>query len=181
MPRRLSRIAIAALLWGTLFVPAQAAEPVKIAFVDTGNTGRSVTAEALAQAEIDKDHLAIAVISRALDQDPYAIKPEANARALLTERGIDVAAHRSTQLTENDVRHSDLILTMTAAHKEKLVAQFPDAKPKTFTLAEYATGGHKDVEDAFGKDLGFYRAMIAQVASYIGPALVKAASLQKRD
>jgi len=159
----------------------RAAEPVKIAFVDTGNTGRSVTAEALAQARIDKDHLFIAVISRALDQDPYAVKPEAHAQALLSERDIDVAAHRSVQLTENDVRHSDLILTMTAAHKEKLVALFPDAKAKTFTLAEYATGGHKDIEDAFGKDLGFYRAMFAQVDSYIGPVLAKAANLQKRD
>ena len=176
MPQRLSRIAIAALLWGMVYLPAHSAEPAKLAFVDTGNTGRSVTAEALAQAEIDKDHLAIAVISRALDPDPYAVKPEANAQVLLRDRGIDVSAHRSAQLTENDVRHSDLILTMTAAHKEKLVALFPDAKAKTFTLAEYATGGHKDVEDAFGKDLGFYRAMIAQVDAYIGPALAKSAN-----
>jgi len=170
-----------AMGWLALAGTANAAEPAKVAFVDTGNTGRSVTAEALAQARIDKDHLFIAVISRALDPDPYAIKPEANAQALLRERGIDVAAHRSTQLTENDVRHSDLILTMTAAHKDKLVAQFPDAKAKTFTLAEYATGQAKDVEDAFGKDMTFYRAMVAQVDSYIGPVLAKAAGLQKRD
>jgi protein-tyrosine phosphatase len=160
---------------------ARAAEPVKIAFVDTGNTGRSVTAEALAKADIARDHLFIAVISRAIDQDPYSVEPEANARALLSARGIDVSAHRSTQLTENDVRHSDLILTMTAAHKEKLVALFPDAKPKTFTLAEYATGANKDVEDAFGKDMAFYRAMFAQVESYLGPALAKAAKMEKRD
>ncbi|HEY4275762.1 MAG TPA: hypothetical protein VGM68_09775 [Rhizomicrobium sp.] len=173
---------IAALaIFLTLSAASHAAEPVKIAFVDTGNTGRSVTAEALAQTHIGKDHLSIAVISRALDQDPYAITPEANAQALLGERGIDVSAHRSTQLTENDVRHSDLILTMTAAHKQKLIAQFPDAKSKTFTLAEYAAGQTKDVEDAFGKDMAFYRAMIAQVDSYIGPALAKAAALQKRD
>lgn len=181
MPRRLPSIAIAALLLGAPLVPARAAEPVKIAFVDTGNTGRSVTAEALAGAEIDRDHLFMAVISRALDQDPYAVTPEANARTLLAERGIDVSAHRAAQLTENDVRHSDLILTMTAAHKQKLIAQFPDAKDKTFTLAEYATGQAKDVEDAFGKDMAFYRAMIAQVDSYIGPTLAKAATLAKRD
>lgn len=44
--------------------PAQAAEPVKLAFVDTGNTGRSVTAEALANARIAKDHLPIADLAR---------------------------------------------------------------------------------------------------------------------
>ncbi len=49
---------------------ASAAEPVKLAFVDTGNTGRSLTAEALANLRIARDHLPIVVISRALDQDP---------------------------------------------------------------------------------------------------------------
>ena len=158
---------------------AHAAEPVKLAFVDTGNTGRSVTAEALANVRIVHDHLPIAVISRALDQDPYAVTPEANAAAILSQRGIDVSAHRATQITANDVRHSDVILTMTAAHKEKLIAQFPEAKDKTFTLAQYATGKPEDVADAFGKPMDFYRAMARQVEAYLGPALAKAAALEK--
>lgn len=155
---------------------ARAADPVKLAFVDTGNTGRSVTAEALANVRIAKDHLPVAVISRAIDQDPYESTPEANAASLLAECGIDVSAHRSTQINANDVRHSDVILTMTAAHKEKLIALFPDAKDKTFTLADYATGKPEDVADAFGKPMDFYRGMIRQVQDYLGPALVKAAA-----
>jgi protein-tyrosine phosphatase len=158
---------------------AAAADPVKLAFIDTGNTGRSVTAEALAKVRIAEGHLPVAVISRALDQDPYESAPEANAATILSERGIDVSAHRSAQLTENDVRHSDLILTMTAAHREKLIARFPDAKAKTFTLAEYATGKPADVADAFGKPMDFYRAMVKQVETYLGPALTKAAALEK--
>ncbi|MBS0281847.1 MAG: protein tyrosine phosphatase, partial [Proteobacteria bacterium] len=46
MPRNLPEIAIAALLLVAPLAPLRAAEPVKLAFVDTGNTGRSVTAEA---------------------------------------------------------------------------------------------------------------------------------------
>ena len=179
MPRSLPEVALAALL---LTAPmARAAEPVKLAFVDTGNTGRSVTAEALANQRIAKDHLPVAVISRALDQDPYAAKPEANAAALLKERGIDVSAHRATQITSNDVRHSDVILTMTAAHKDKLIALFPDAKDKTFTIADYATGKPDDVADAFGKPMDFYRGMVKQVDSYLGPILTKAAAMEKHD
>jgi protein-tyrosine-phosphatase len=173
-------ITAAALLCLSL-ATASAAEPVKLAFVDTGNTGRSVTAEALADARIAHDHLPIAVISRALDQDPYEIKPEANAVALLSERGIDVSAHRAAQLTANDVHHSDVILTMTAAHKAKLLALFPEAQDKTFTLADYANGGTEDVADAFGKPMDFYRAMTRQVESYLGLALAKAARLEKPD
>jgi protein-tyrosine phosphatase len=176
----LHKFAIATLLFCVSLASARAAEPVKLAFVDTGNTGRSVTAEALANIRIAKDHLAIAVISRAVDQDPYESKPEANAAALLAERGVDVSAHRAAQITANDVRHSDVILTMTAAHKEKLIALFPDAKDKTFTLAEYATGESTDVADAFGKPMDFYRAMARQVEAYLGPALAKAATLEKR-
>jgi protein-tyrosine phosphatase len=169
----------AILLAGLSLTTARAAEPVKLAFVDTGNTGRSVTAEALANEQIARDHLPILVISRALDQDPYETKPEPNAAALLSERGIDISAHRATQLTENDVRHSDVILTMTAAHKAKLLAQFPDAQGKTFTLADYAQGGSEDVEDAFGKPMEVYRAMLKQVETYLAPALTRAATLQK--
>ena len=179
MPRSLHKFIIAALLLG--LTAAHAAEPVKLAFVDTGNTGRSVTAEALANERIARDHLPIAVISRAVDQDPYAIKPEANAAALLKERDIDVSAHRATQITANDVRHSDLILTMTAAHKDKLIALFPDAKGKTFTIADYALGKPDDVADAFGKPMDFYRGMVRQVEGYLGPVLTKAAALQKRE
>lgn len=179
MPRSLPKLALVALL---LSAPsARAAEPVKLAFIDTGNTGRSVTAEALANVRIAKEHLPIAVISRALDQDPYAVKPEANAAALLKERGIDVSAHRATQITANDVRHSDLILTMTAAHREKLIALFPDAKDKTFTIADYAAGKPDDVADAFGKQMDFYRGMVRQVEGYLGPVLTKAAAMEKRE
>jgi len=173
--------ALAALLVALALTPVRAAEPVKLAFVDTGNTGRSVTAEALANERIAKDHLPIAVISRALDQDPYAAKPEANAAALLKERGIDVSAHRATQITDNDVRHSDVILTMTKAHKEKLIALFPEAKDKTFTIADYAAGKPDDVADAFGKPMDFYRGMVKQVEAYLGPALAKAAAMEKHD
>ena len=181
MSPNLLKIAIAALLLCAALAPARAAEPVKLAFVDTGNTGRSVTAEALANQRIARDHLPIAVISRALDQDPYSVKPEANAAALLKERGIDVSAHRATQITANDVRHSDLILTMTAAHKEKLIALFPEAKDKTFTIADYALGKPDDVADAFGKDMDFYRGMVKQVESYLGPVLAKAATIKKHE
>ena len=167
---------LAAIALLGLSLAAHAAEPVKIAFVDTGNTGRSVTAEALANARIARDHLPVAVISRAVDQDPYDMTPEAPVAALLAARGIDVSAHRALQLTENDVRHSDVILTMTQAHKAKVIGMFPQAQGKIFTLADYATGESKDVADAFGKPVSVYRAMLKQVEDYLGPALDKAAA-----
>jgi protein-tyrosine-phosphatase len=71
--------AIALLPIGSLM----AASPVMIIFVDTGNTGRSVTAEALANQIIAEKALPAAVISRAVDLNPFFIRPEPNASTLL--------------------------------------------------------------------------------------------------
>ncbi len=152
---------------------ARADEPAKIAFVDTGNTGRSVTAEALANAVIGEKKLHVAVISRAVDMDPFDVMPEANAAALLKKRGLDVTAHRAVQLTSNDVHHADVILTMTGKHKSKVVELYPDAKAKTFTISEYVTGESKDIADAWGKPMEVYEQMFAQVNQYIVPVLEK--------
>ncbi len=63
---------------------------------------------------------------------------------------------------------------MTAKHKAKLIDLFPEAKDKTFTLAEYASGETKDVADAWGKPMDAYKAMVKQVDGYVPLALDKA-------
>ena len=153
----------------------KAAEPKKIAFVDTGNTGRSVTAEALANAAIQDRKLHVAVISRAVDVDPFDTIPEANAAALLKQRGLDVSAHRAAQLAAADVKHADLILVMTAKHRAAVLALYPEAKDKTFLLSEYATGTPEEVVDAYGKDMPVYEHMVEQISDYIPAVLTKAA------
>lgn len=159
--------------------PASAAEPVKIAFVDTGNTGRSLMAETLARALIRRRALPMAVISRGLDVDPFDEAPEANARILMAERGFDVAAHRARRLDAADASHADLLLTMTAAHAEKVLALFPGAAGKTHTLAAFATGEDVAIPDAWGKPMADYRAVLAQLDRYLPLALARAATGRK--
>lgn len=176
MNTRMTKTLAAALLMGTLpfiSLTAQADEPTKIAFVDTGNTGRSLTAEMLAQQIIDQKKLHIAVISRAVDMDPYDVKPEANAATLLKQHGINVAGHRAVQITTNDIKHSDLILTMTNKHKNRVIDAYPEAKDKTFTLAEFASGEQKDIADAWGKPMDVYKQMFADVSTYVPMVLSK--------
>jgi protein-tyrosine phosphatase len=157
----------------SLGLQAQAEEPKKIAFVDTGNTGRSVMAEALANAIISHSQMHIAIISRAVDMDPYDVAPEVNGVALLKLRGIDVSAHRAAQITANDVKHSDVLLTMTDKHKAKLLELYPDAREKIFTLSEYAAGTHVDVPDAWGKPMPAYEAVAQQLDQFVPAALSK--------
>lgn len=151
-----------------------AAEPVKIAFVDTGNTGRSLMAETLARALAARRNLPIAVISRGLDVDPFDEAPELNARRLMAGRGFDVADHRARRLEAADVAHADLILTMTPSHAAKVVALYLEAGSKTFTLAAYAAGTDTPIPDAWGKPMDAYRAVLAQLDLYLPPALARA-------
>jgi len=170
---------LAAVMMAAMILSAHGAEPTKqptkLMFIDTGNTGRSVTAEALADAMIADKHLPILVISRAVDLNPYYVVPEAGAAALLKGRGIDVSAHRAAQVTANDIRHSDVILTMTARHRDTVIAQYPEAKGKVFTLSEYATGQASDVVDAFGQPMAVYEQVLSQIDQYLPLALAKAA------
>lgn len=157
---------------------ARAAEPLKIAFVDTGNTGRSLMAETLARALAARRAQPIAVISRGLDVDPFDEAPEANAQILMAARGFDVAAHRARPLAGPDIAHADLVLTMTAAHAEKIAALYPEAKAKTFTLAAYASGQDATIPDAWGKPMAAYTAVLDQLDLYLPLALAKAAAVR---
>ena len=72
----LKKLAFAVALSIGMLGSLHAEEPKKIAFVDTGNTGRSVSAEALSNVLISKMGAHIAVISRAVDMDPFDIHPK---------------------------------------------------------------------------------------------------------
>ncbi|WP_028223278.1 arsenate reductase/protein-tyrosine-phosphatase family protein [Paraburkholderia oxyphila] len=157
---------------------AFAGEPAKVAFVDTGNTGRSVMAEAIANQYIVQHHKHIAVISRAVDEDPYDVRPEKNGVILMKRRGIDTSSHRSVQLSPNDVEHSDVILVMTDKHKAKVIAMYPQASGKVFTLTEYVTGQSTEIPDAWGKPIEFYEGVVATLDKLVPSALDKVATAE---
>lgn len=171
-----SRRRLIALSLGVLALPgaAWAAEPVKVAFVDTGNTGRSLMAERLARALAARDGLHVAVISRGLDVDPFDEAPEALARTLLAERGLDVTGHLARPLTAGDIAHADVVLTMTAAHLKTVLMRYPKVRGKAFTLARYAAAEDVAIPDAWGKPMADYRAVLAQLDRYLPPALARA-------
>ena len=110
-----------------------------ILFVCTGNTCRSSMAAALAA------HLAAA---RSLDVDIASAGLAARegepatpaAVQALAEMGLDLSSHSARQLTATMVREAELILTMTAGHKEYILQKYPEARGKTFTLKEYVQG-----------------------------------------
>ncbi len=96
-----------------------------------------------------------------------------NSRLVLEENGINAKHHLSTQLNEEIVQDSFLILTMTENHKQMLLQQDTKASGKTFTLLEFAAHISKnyteniDIDDPFGLDIEQYRKTYQLIASAI--------------
>jgi protein-tyrosine phosphatase len=55
--------------------------------------------------------------------------------------GLDVAAHRSRQVTTGDLERADLILAMAREHLRHAVVAVPSAWPSAFTLKELVRRG----------------------------------------
>ena len=160
--------AVCALMFSLVFASgAYAAPPVRIAFVDTGNTGRSMTAAALAQAWASQHSAHVAVISRAVNLKPYNVVPEPDFVKLLTPLGIDVSAHRAAQFDKSVVNFSDFIFVMTPAHRDRIVSDYPESKAKVFLMAEYATGSPVEILDAYGQSAEFYATVFTQISGLV--------------
>ena len=81
----------------------------------------------------------------------------ANAVAAAGERGADISAHRSQQLTAEMAKDAKYLVCMTGAHYDRLCELFPDCADKIFTLLP------EDISDPFGGDLATYRRSAAEI------------------
>jgi len=56
--------------------------------------------------------------------------------AVAAERGLDLSAHQSRDLTEVDLPSVDLVIAMERRHVREVVLRDPTSYPRTFTLKE---------------------------------------------
>lgn len=128
----------------------------KVLFVCTGNTCRSPMAAALMRHAAEQRGVPVAVVSAGTFAAPgEAAAPEAVVSVL--GRGADPGDHRAALLTREMVAGADLVLAMTARHKEFILGIAPEAAARVFTLAEYAGEGAQDIPDPFGRELDVYK------------------------
>jgi protein-tyrosine phosphatase len=142
-----------------------------IIFVCTGNTCRSPMAEALMKQRV-ADRLQCTtdeLEDRNVMIMSAGIAATSGGRAspesvqLMQERGIDISLHESQPLSERLVRFADLILTMTRGHRDAIVAQWPDAAPRTKIVCR----DNSDVSDPIGGPPDRYRRSAEQIDSQL--------------
>ena len=146
-----------------------------VLFVCTGNTCRSPMAEALFRRlaaerlgcrpeEIERHGV---VVASAGISAWAGTRASAGAIDVMAEMGGDLGGHESQPLTEDLVRQADVILTMTAAHRAAILAQFPEAGGRVTMLSP----DRQDVLDPIGGSLDIYRRCARQIHGHLAARL----------
>lgn len=127
-----------------------------IIFVCTGNLCRSPMAEVIL-----KDRLGPNSRWRVESAGTIAMRGAPASRegqAAVKERGVDLTRHRSQPVTEDLVDAAEVIVVMSATHRDQLRMQFPGCGHKVHLLKSFDVEARsRDLEDPIGLPLAAYR------------------------
>jgi tRNA threonylcarbamoyl adenosine modification protein (Sua5/YciO/YrdC/YwlC family) len=140
---------------------------LSIVFVCTGNTCRSPMAEALCRTMLAK-RLGCAIgeledrgviVSSAGISAMMGGRPSPEGVSVMSESGIDLSYHESQPLSSQVVRHADTIWTMTRAHRQAILSQWPEAARRVHLLSLDG----QDISDPIGGPIEMYRRCAEQI------------------
>ncbi|MGB4026290.1 MAG: L-threonylcarbamoyladenylate synthase [Bacillota bacterium] len=127
-------------------------EPLNLLMVCTGNTCRSPMAEGIFRKSWKEagEPYPIQVSSAGVATVP-GLPASKEAIQSMKSMDVDISGHRSAPVSYESLERADLVIAMTKAHKQALLARYPEFGHKMATLAEILPEAGGDVTDPYGK------------------------------
>jgi len=146
---------------------------MRILFVCTGNSCRSVMAERYLQKRLkESGRKDVEVLSAGTS--PFAgMRATEGALKVLAEEGADASDYYAKRLTRPDVTQADLIFIMERRHKRHVEQIDASASGKTYflkdfkKLGDFRISGEPDIADPVGRDIEFYRKVFSVIKSSV--------------
>ena len=139
-----------------------------ILFVCTGNSCRSVMAQGLMRAVVQRAGIDSVTAESAGIFAVSGMQPTRETLRVLQDVGVDASPHRARMLTSDLVDAADLICVMEQFQLEEVVRRFPGAKDRTHLLKTYSMPNpppdlNPNIADPIGKPLEVYEVCFSDI------------------
>lgn len=130
-------------------LPRAFPRPIRtVLFVCKANICRSPLAEVYFREKARKEGRLVSVKSAGVETQPGR-QAHKLAKEIARQQGISLESHTATILYQELMEHSDLVLVMEVAQRDRVMKLYPQDRHKVFLLGQFCKSGSLDIADPY--------------------------------